>query len=93
MVSMSAYPAGNEWRDSVTGESGWQPFRSIDQYRAKRLGFDEELALSTDGTVSEGAGETTMIRLTADHHAAGSISNSHRTRDAVIKLAVNWSDR
>ena len=56
---------------------------------AKRLGFDEGIALSTDGTVSEGAGENLfMIR---DGHiitppATSSILTG-LTRDTVIKLA------
>jgi len=56
---------------------------------AKRLGFDEGIALSTDGTVSEGAGENLfMIRdgriLTPP--ATSSILTG-LTRDTVIKLA------
>jgi len=56
---------------------------------AKRLGFDEGIALSTDGTVSEGAGENLfMIRdgriLTPP--ATSSILTG-LTRDLVIKLA------
>lgn len=57
---------------------------------AKRLGFDEGIALSTDGTVSEGAGENLfMIRdgqiLTPP--ATSSILTG-LTRDTVIKLAA-----
>ncbi len=56
---------------------------------AKRLGFDEGIALSTDGTVSEGAGENIfMIRdgriLTPP--ATSSILTG-LTRDTVLKLA------
>ena len=56
---------------------------------AKRLGFDEGIALSTDGTVSEGAGENIfMIRddRIITPPATSSILTG-LTRDTVIKLA------
>jgi branched-chain amino acid aminotransferase len=56
---------------------------------AKRLGFDEGIALSTDGTVSEGAGENLfMIRdgRIITPPASSSILTG-LTRDTVIKLA------
>jgi branched-chain amino acid aminotransferase len=56
---------------------------------AKRLGFDEGIALSTDGTVSEGAGENLfMIRdgQIITPPATSSILTG-LTRDTVIKLA------
>lgn len=57
---------------------------------AKRLGFDEGIALSTDGTVSEGAGENLfMIRggQIITPPATSSILTG-LTRDTVIKLAA-----
>ncbi len=56
---------------------------------AKRLGFDEGIALSTDGTVSEGAGENLfMIRdgRIITPPAASSILTGI-TRDSIIRLA------
>ena len=56
---------------------------------AKRLGFAEGIALSTDGTVSEGAGENVFV--VADGKIMTPPSSSSiltgLTRDAIIKLA------
>ena len=56
---------------------------------AKRLGFAEGIALSTDGTVSEGAGENVFMIKDGKIVTPPSTSSilSGLTRDAVIKLA------
>jgi branched-chain amino acid aminotransferase len=57
---------------------------------AKRLGFAEGIALSTDGTVSEGAGENLFVIRDGEiitPPAASSILTG-LTRDSVIKLAA-----
>jgi branched-chain amino acid aminotransferase len=57
---------------------------------AKRLGFAEGIALSTDGTVSEGAGENIFIvkdrRILTPPSTSSILSGL--TRDTVIKLAA-----
>lgn len=57
---------------------------------AKRLGFTEGIALSTDGTVSEGAGENLFIirdgRILTPPSAASILTGI--TRDTVMKLAA-----
>ncbi len=57
---------------------------------AKRLGFAEGIALSTDGTVSEGAGENLFLvrdgRLITPPSTASILTGI--TRDTVMKLAV-----
>jgi len=57
---------------------------------AKRLGFAEGIALSTDGTVSEGAGENVFLikdgRIITPPSASSILSGL--TRDSVIKLAA-----
>jgi branched-chain amino acid aminotransferase len=57
---------------------------------AKRLGFAEGIALATDGTVSEGAGENLFIvhggRLLTPPAASSILTGI--TRDTVIKLAA-----
>ena len=58
---------------------------------AKRLGFAEGIALSTDGTVSEGAGENLFLVKDGKiitPSAASSILTGI-TRDSVMKLAAN----
>ena len=56
---------------------------------AKRLGFAEGIALSTDGTISEGAGENVFVikdgRILTPPSSSSILSGL--TRDAVIKLA------
>jgi len=56
---------------------------------ARRLGFAEGIALSTDGTVSEGAGENVFVvkdgRIITPPSASSILSGL--TRDSVIKLA------
>lgn len=56
---------------------------------AKRLGFAEGIALSTDGTISEGAGENVFIvkdgRIVTPPSSSSILSGL--TRDTVIKLA------
>ncbi|MDZ7643679.1 MAG: branched-chain amino acid transaminase [Woeseiaceae bacterium] len=56
---------------------------------AKRLGFAEGIALSTDGTVSEGAGENLFVirdgRIVTPPSSASILTGI--TRDTVIKLA------
>ena len=56
---------------------------------AKRLGFAEGIALSTDGTISEGAGENVFIVKDGKIVTPPSSSSilSGLTRDTVIKLA------
>lgn len=56
---------------------------------AKRLGFAEGIALSTDGTISEGAGENVFIVKDGKIITPPSSSSilSGLTRDTVIKLA------
>lgn len=57
---------------------------------AKRLGFAEGIALSTDGTVSEGAGENLFVikngRIITPPSTASILTGI--TRDSVIKLAA-----
>lgn len=57
---------------------------------AKRLGFAEGIALSADGTVSEGAGENVFVikngRIITPPAAASILSGL--TRDAIMKLAA-----
>jgi len=57
---------------------------------ARRLGFSEGIALSTDGTVSEGAGENVFLvkdgRLVTPPSTSSILSGL--TRDSVIKLAA-----
>jgi branched-chain amino acid aminotransferase len=57
---------------------------------AKRLGFAEGIALSTDGTVSEGAGENLFVvrdgKLITPPSAASILTGI--TRDSVMKLAA-----
>ena len=57
---------------------------------AKRLGFAEGIALSTDGTVSEGAGENVFVVKGGRIMTPPSTSSilTGLTRDAVIKLAA-----
>lgn len=57
---------------------------------AKRLGFAEGIALSTDGTVSEGAGENVFVIKDGRILTPPSTSSilSGLTRDTVIKLAA-----
>lgn len=57
---------------------------------AKRLGFAEGIALSTDGTVSEGAGENLFVVQGSDIVTPPSTSSilAGITRDTVIKLAA-----
>ena len=57
---------------------------------AKRLGFAEGIALSTDGTVSEGAGENVFVIRDGRILTPPSTSSilSGLTRDTVIKLAA-----
>jgi branched-chain amino acid aminotransferase len=57
---------------------------------AKRLGFAEGIALSTDGTVSEGAGENVFVVKDGRIMTPPSTSSilTGLTRDAVIKLAA-----
>jgi branched-chain amino acid aminotransferase len=57
---------------------------------AKRLGFAEGIALSTDGTVSEGAGENVFVVRDGRILTPPSTSSilSGLTRDTVIKLAA-----
>lgn len=57
---------------------------------AKRLGFTEGIALSTDGTISEGAGENIFIIKDGKIITPPSSSSilSGLTRDSVIKLAA-----
>ena len=56
---------------------------------AKRLGFAEGIALSTDGTISEGAGENVFVvkdgRILTPPSSSSILTGL--TRDAVIKLA------
>ena len=56
---------------------------------AKRLGFAEGIALSTNGTVSEGAGENIFVVKDGRVFTPPSTSSilTGLTRDAVIKLA------
>ena len=56
---------------------------------AKRLGFSEGIALSTDGTISEGAGENIFVikNGTIMTPPASSSILTGLTRDSVIKLA------
>ena len=56
---------------------------------AKRLGFAEGIALSTDGTVSEGAGENVFVVADGKIITPPSSSSilSGLTRDTIIKLA------
>jgi branched-chain amino acid aminotransferase len=58
---------------------------------AKRLGFAEGIALSTDGTVSEGAGENLFVirKGTIVTPPASSSILTGITRDTIIKLAEN----
>mgnify|MGYP006101103327 FL=1 len=57
---------------------------------AKRLGFDEGIALSTDGMVSEGAGENLFVvkdgRLYTPPASSGILTGI--TRDTIIKLCT-----
>lgn len=57
---------------------------------AKRLGFDEGIALSTDGMVSEGAGENLFVvkdgRLYTPPASSGILTGI--TRDSIIKLSA-----
>ena len=57
---------------------------------AKRLGFAEGIALSTDGTISEGAGENVFVIKNGRIMTPPATSSilSGLTRDAVIKLAA-----
>jgi len=57
---------------------------------AKRLGFAEGIALSTDGTVSEGAGENVFVVKDGRIYTPPSTSSilSGLTRDSVIKIAA-----
>lgn len=57
---------------------------------AKRLGFAEGIALSTDGTVSEGAGENIFVVKDGQVFTPPSTSSilTGLTRDSVIKLAA-----
>jgi branched-chain amino acid aminotransferase len=57
---------------------------------AKRLGFTEGIALSTDGTVSEGAGENVFVVKDGRIITPPSTSSilSGLTRDSIIKLAA-----
>lgn len=57
---------------------------------AKRLGFTEGIALSTDGTVSEGAGENVFVVKDGRIMTPPSTSSilTGLTRDSIIKLAA-----
>ena len=57
---------------------------------AKRLGFAEGIALSTDGTISEGAGENVFVVKNGRIMTPPATSSilTGLTRDAVIKLAA-----
>jgi len=56
---------------------------------AKRLGFAEGIALSTDGTVSEGAGENLFVIRDGEIMTPSATSSilTGLTRDSIIKLA------
>ena len=82
---------GNAFTGAMAKAGGNYLSSTLISTEAKRLGFDEGIALSTDGKVSEGAGENLfMVKnniLFTPPASAGILTGI--TRDTVIELSKN----